>query len=382
MPAFIQKIATSVPDYSYLQDDLRERMKSLIASTDLQRRVIHQIYSNSGIKTRHSILDDFRNEGVPELYFNGHGTLPGTGMRNKLYEKRGRELYIETARKLLQGTDAPSGEITHLITISCTGFYSPGPDYDIIKNLNLNPNIERYNLGFMGCYAAIPGLKMAYQICNSNSKARIMVISNELCTLHFQGGTSTDELISASVFADGAAGVIVSRDKPTSGNHFEIKEFASTIIEEGAGDMAWTIGDTGFNMVLSTYIPELLSSNLDEFLNPVLKQYNLRRSDVDCWAVHPGGRAILDKIEQQLQLPPNTMKYSRKVLSEYGNMSSATILFVLKEILEGGKSKFEQENVFTMAFGPGLTIESGLLVKHSENHSGNTVNQYEFEQEP
>lgn len=375
MPAFIQKIATSVPDHTYMQHDLRERMKKLVARTDLQRRVIHQIYSNSGIKTRHSILDDFRDDSAPELYFNGHGTQPGTGMRNKLYEKRGRELFIQTARKLLHDNDAPSrNDITHLITISCTGFYSPGPDYDIIKNLGLNSNIERYNLGFMGCYAVIPGLKMAYQICNSSIDARVMVISTELCTLHFQGGTNTDELISASVFADGAAGVIVSREKPTSGNYFEIKEFASTIIEEGAGDMAWTIGDSGFNMVLSTYIPELLSSNLDGFLNPVLQKYNLRKTDVDRWAVHPGGRAILDKIEQYLQLRSDAMKYSRKILFEYGNMSSATVLFVLKEILEEKKTEIGKENVFAMAFGPGLTIESGLMEKHSENLRDFTIN--------
>jgi len=366
MPAFIQKITTSVPDHTYLQKDLRERMKKLVARTDMQRRLIHQIYSNSGIKTRHSILDDFRDNVLPELYFNGHGTLPGTEMRNKIYEEKGRKLFIETARKLLEGdVTHQENKITHLITISCTGFYSPGPDFDIMRNLNLNRNIERYNLGFMGCYAVIPGLKMANQICNANRNARVMVISTELCTLHFQGGSNTDELISASVFADGAAGAIVSSEKPETGSHFEIKEFASTIIEEGAGDMAWTIGDTGFNMVLSAYIPELLSSNLAGFLKPVFKQYNLRKSDVNHWAVHPGGRAILDKIEQHLELQPDIMKYSRRVLSEYGNMSSATILFVLKDILEAKKMNQTSEHVFAMAFGPGLTIESGLLIKHS-----------------
>jgi len=374
MPAFIQKITTSVPEHTYLQNDLRDRMKKLVGRTDIQRRLIHQIYSNSGITTRHSILKDFRDNVLPELYFNGHGTLPGTEMRNKIYEEKGRKLFIETARELLDGDETPTErEITHLITISCTGFYSPGPDYDIIKNLNLKRNIERYNLGFMGCYAVIPGLKMAYQICNANRNARVMVISTELCTLHFQGGGNTDELISASVFADGAAGAIVSSEKPESGNHFEIKEFASTIIEEGAGDMAWTIGDTGFNMVLSTYIPELLSSNLDGFLKPVLNQYNLRKSDVHRWAVHPGGRAILDKIEQYLELQPDIMKYSRKILAEYGNMSSATILFVLKEILEAKKMKKSSERVFAMAFGPGLTIESGLLIKHSDSPPDNPV---------
>jgi predicted naringenin-chalcone synthase len=365
MPAYLQNITTLTPEHVYEQDRLRENMKELVAENELHRRVIHQIYSQSGIRTRHSILNDFHQNSSRELYFNGHGARPGTAIRNSIYEKEGRELFVKTARNLLNDNDRLSpGSITHLITISCTGFYAPGPDYDIINALGLNPSIERYNLGFMGCYAAISGLKLADRICQANPDANVMVIANELCTLHFQGGTSIDDLISTSVFADGAAGVIVSAEEPQKRPYFEIRDFASSLIGEGSKDMAWTIGDTGFNMVLSTYIPEILSKNLDGFLNPVLKQYNLTRIDIGRWAVHPGGRAILDRVEQQLDLPADTLKYSRKILSEFGNMSSATVLFVLREILDEQDTPGKSKNVLAMAFGPGITIESGLLIRH------------------
>jgi predicted naringenin-chalcone synthase len=256
--------------------------------------------------------------------------------------------------------------IKTLITLAIIGaLLYAAPFADVVRDLGLDGSVERFHVGFMGCYAAIPGLKLAARICENRPAAKVMVIASELCSIHFQGGNSTDELISASVFGDGAAGVIVSQKKPENRAFFEVHEFSSTITEEGSEDMAWTIGDTGFNMVLSAYIPEILSNNLNGFIDPVLKNYTLDITDIHRWAVHPGGRAILDKIEHQLQLPENRLYYSRKVLSRYGNMSSATILFVLKEILEEKEMEADQENVFVMAFGPGITIESGILIKHT-----------------
>ncbi|MEX2574655.1 MAG: type III polyketide synthase [Balneolaceae bacterium] len=363
MSAYIQHISTTVPDHSYRQKELREQMKNRVATTGLHRKLIHQIYSSSGIDTRHSILDDFRKGGKQALYYNGNGDVPGTAARNNLYKEKARILFTETAGKIIQAGRTPPEKITHLITISCTGFYAPGPDFDIIRALGLDPAIERYHLGFMGCYAAISGLKLAFRICNSNPSAEVMVISSELCTLHFQGGTSTDELISASVFADGAAGAVVSARKPVSGSYFQLRDFASVLSDEGSEDMAWTIGDTGFKMVLSTYIPNILSKNLDSFLETLLSRYRLSMDQIARWAVHPGGRAILDRIENQFNLPADSLTYSRKVLSGYGNMSSATVLYVLKEILDEDGPETGAENVLALSFGPGLTMESALLSK-------------------
>ncbi len=364
MAAYIQHISTAVPENEYLQEDMRDTMKELVGETELQRRVIHQIYSRSGIQKRYSVLTDFHPGGRQQLYYNGHGPSPGTGVRNKIYEKHGRALYIQAARDIMRNhTEVKPSEITHLITISCTGFYAPGPDFDIIKSLGLDPGIDRYNLGFMGCYAVIPGLKLAATICQASPGAKVMVIANELCSIHFQTGASTDELISASVFGDGAAGTLVCGHPPDSGPFLQLDDFASCIMPEGETDMAWTIGDNGFKMVLSTYIPEILSNNLDNFLVPVLDQYRIKKEEIGHWAVHPGGRAILDRIEQELDLSENIMEYSRNILSQYGNMSSATLLFVLREILhKAGRNSFgSPAKVMALAFGPGLTIESGLM---------------------
>lgn len=362
MSAYIHKIETAVPQYVYQQDELREVMKKVGNADEKQERLIHMIYNRSGINTRHSVVDDFRPNSSHNLFFNGHGVHPGTKNRNDVYIREGRKLFVEVAQKLIDNSDFSSDEITHLITVSCTGFYAPGPDYDIIKSVGLDKSIQRYHLGFMGCYAAIPALKMAGQFCDANPDANVLVISAELCTIHFQGNNDTDALVSSSVFADGAAGVIVSSKKPEESSCYKIDSFASSITEEGKDDMAWVIGDTGFNMVLSSYVPQILSDGLEPFLNPILTEHNLKLEDIDLWGIHPGGRAILDKVEQTLKLDKSLLSASRTVLANYGNMSSATVLFVLKELLKSSSGK-KQQKTLAMAFGPGLTIESALLTK-------------------
>lgn len=361
MPAYIHHIETSVPQFRYSQNELRDRMKSIVEGDDRNSRIIHHLYAKSGIDFRHSVVNDFRESGSHSLFFNGQGASPGTKNRNELYIKEGRKLYVETAQKLIRNSSFKTEEITHLITVSCTGFYAPGPDHDIIKTLHLSPATERYHLGFMGCYAAIPALKMADQICRANPDASVMVVSVELCTIHFQSNPKLDDLLSASVFADGGAGAIVSNKKPENIS-YQIDGFASAITEKGADDMAWSIGDYGFNMILSNYIPQLLAEGLEPFLNPVLKKFDLSVNEIDLWGVHPGGRAILDKVESTLSLPADALAASRKVLSEYGNMSSATVLFVLKELLQSPSEK-DKNQTLAMAFGPGLTLETALLTR-------------------
>jgi predicted naringenin-chalcone synthase len=361
MSSYIHQIKTATPAHVYRQDEIRDRMKEIVSGNERSQRIIHHLYSRSGIETRHSVVNDFRADGSHKLFFNGQGATPGTKSRNEIYIEEGRKLFVEIAGQLLESTDFNANEITHLITVSCTGFYAPGPDYDIIRSHNLNPSVERYHLGFMGCYAAIPALKLADQICRANPDACVMVISVELCTLHFQANPKMDDLLSASIFADGGAGVLMSgRERPGTG--YRVDGFASHITEKGEKDMAWSIGDTGFNMVLSNYIPDLLSDGLPGFLHPVLKQYGLDAEEINLWGVHPGGRAILDKIESTLNLPEAMLRASRNVLSRYGNMSSATVLFVLKELLEVNPGK-TGEKAIAMAFGPGLTIETALLTK-------------------
>jgi predicted naringenin-chalcone synthase len=357
--SFIHQIETTVPEHVYRQDEVRERMKQIIQGNERDGRIIHQLYARSGIETRYSVVDDFYKGGSNSLFFNGQGTSPGTKSRNETYIREGRKLFVKTAGKLMESSTFCPPDITHLITVSCTGFYAPGPDYDIIQSLGLKPSVERYHLGFMGCYASIPALKMADQICRATPDAVVMVVSVELCTLHFQASPKLDNLLSASVFADGGAGAIVSSKKPEK-QAFRMDGFASSITENGANDMAWSIGDQGFSMVLSTYIPKLLSEGLELFLEPVLTPLSLRPGQIDLWAVHPGGRAILDKVQNTLSLSDELLSASRRILSKYGNMSSATILFVLKELMDKPQPK-PKNHTLAMAFGPGLTLEAAVL---------------------
>ena len=360
MPVYIHDIATSVPKGSNSQNAVREIMKSTLGKDRKTQAILHRIYSQSGIEKRHSVINEFHQTEKVNPYLNGSsGTTPTTSERNDIYKKEASKLFIETGQKLLDRNKHISNEdITHVITVSCTGFYAPGPDYDLVKNLKLKPSTHRFHLGFMGCFAAFPALKMAYSFCENDSKAVVLIIATELCSLHFQHKSDLDNLISASVFADGSAGALVSQ-KQSPNQTLKIHGFASSLTENGEKDMAWDIGDHGFDMILSTYVPDIIEANLKQVIQPLFDNYELNYSDIDYWALHPGGRAIIDKIESSLELQEHQVSASRKTLSEFGNMSSATVLFVLDELMKSAPKKGSK--VLPMAFGPGLTIESGLL---------------------
>jgi predicted naringenin-chalcone synthase len=360
MAVFVHDIATSVPTYSSNQQHIRDVMKKHVGTDRKTEAIIHRIYSQSGIEKRHSVIEDFMPDNQGQLFFNGVvKNEPGTAVRNQVYARESKKLFVDVGRKLL--ADNPhisSNDITHVITVSCTGFYAPGPDYEIVKILKLDPATQRFHVGFMGCFGAFPAMKMAKSFCESDPEATVLLVSAELCTLHFQMKNDIDSLISGSVFADGAAGMIISANKPGK-KSLEIQGFASALATEGEQDMAWTVGDTGFDMVLSKYVPDIIQSNLDTALDPVYDQYSVSKNEIDLWALHPGGRSIIDKIQESLGLNDEQIKSSRKILANYGNMSSATVLFVLKDILDSDLSNGEK--IVSMAFGPGLTIESGLF---------------------
>ncbi len=368
MAVYIQNIATSVPKENFEQSFLRDKMKEHMGSRPAAARFIHSLYANSGIEKRHTVVNDFHSNGHPRLFFQNEGELeqPSTGTRNELYTKFAKELYLETAGKLLADNDILKKEITQVITVSCTGFYAPEPAFQIVTELGLPTSTERYHIGFMGCFGVFPALKMARSFCEANPDAVVMVVAVELCSLHLQDSEETDHLISATVFADGAAGAIVSSKKSENKTPpYKLDAFQTSIVGESEEDMAWTIGDTGFDMVLSTYIPDIIQSNLDTALRPIMDSYKITYDDITNWAVHPGGRAILDKVEQNIPLQPAQLRSSRTVLANYGNMSSATILFVLKELLRT-PAQSEAERTLAMSFGPGITVESALLTRLAE----------------
>ena len=281
---------------------------------------------------------------------------------NELYTQEAKQLFTCAARKAVQACPAHTAkDITHVITVSCTGFFAPGPDYFIVKDLGLAPSTGRYHIGFMGCYAAFPALKMAKAFCEADPDAVVLIVSLELCTLHLRPPNDIDSIIATSVFADGGAAAIVSSQEPSAAEQsLRLEDLNTTLTPDGEGDMAWTIGDEGFNMVLSTYVPQILEANISDAVEPLLSKANVSKEAIDHWAVHPGGRAILDKIETGLGLCESKLASSRRVLRECGNMSSATVLFVLKDSLEKAA---KDDTIYALAFGPGLTVESGLFTR-------------------
>lgn len=359
MSVYLHHLETVVPDLSHTQERVGELMA---AGLDRKlERLTARVYRQSGIDKRHSVIRDFTQSGPENIFFEPDGTFKSlsTKTRNDLYTEEATKLFVCAAKRALARCQsfAPS-DVTHVVTVSCTGFFAPGPDYRIVRELGLNDATERYHVGFMGCYAAFPALKMAQAFCEADSNAVVLVVSVELCTLHLRPPTDVDSVIATSVFADGGAAAIVSRKTPQS-KALKLEHFASTLTPTGEQDMAWTIGDEGFNMVLSTYVPQILETNMKAVVEPFLTEAGLDREAVAHWAIHPGGRAILDKVESALELAPDCLAASRRVLQDYGNMSSATILFVLNEVLAEASAG---EHVYATAFGPGLTVESGLFL--------------------
>ena len=364
MTAYIHHLETLVPPYHYRQDDARERMIQWLPGKKT-RRLIQRIYDYSGIETRCSVLPDFI-PGTKSLLFHedpyGRIVEPSTEPRNQYYAKWARKLAVEVCGKALKCvTGIRPEDVTHVITASCTGFSNPGPDLFIVKDLDLPDTVERYHLGFMGCYAALPAMRMAQQFCLARPDAVVLVVCLELCSLHLQLREEPDNLLANSLFADGAAAAVISARPPVSCRPaLALHSFSSSIVPESLGEMAWSIGDRGFNIQLSTYVPNIIAQNIAPIADNIFASSPWNRYDIGHWAVHPGGRAILDKVEKELGLAPNQIADSRAILRSFGNMSSATILFVLQRMLADNDEAGDKP-LCAMAFGPGLTIESVLL---------------------
>ena len=360
MPAYLHAIETAVPSTSYTQEEAAQVMLQALEPGSRASKLVHRIYAHSGIGKRHSVIEDFKDgRGGDFIKAEGIFRAPSTGVRNDHYQQHARPLFERAARASLESMpDLDPASITHVVTASCTGFYAPGPDFHLVRDLGLAASVRRIHVGFMGCYAAFPALSIAKAFCEENPDAVVLVVCLELCSLHLEPSEEVDDILAFSVFADGAAASIVT-GRPLNGQPgFQLSHLASTVAPNSEADMAWTIGDRGFKMVLSTYVPKILETETAGVVDPLLAGANWSRSDVDHWAIHPGGRAILDKVRDGLDLEDARLDASRRVLHDYGNMSSATILFVLKEVLSASSVG---ERAVAMAFGPGLTVETGLL---------------------
>jgi alpha-pyrone synthase len=251
--------------------------------------------------------------------------------------------------------------------VSCTGFFAPGLDIELVKRLGLPAHTKRAVIGFMGCYAAFNALRVAHGFCQAQPGARVLLVCIELCTLHFQVEDTLESAVINAIFSDGAAAaVLASRPASEARGCLAYADNHALLDEDSMADMTWEVGDTGFLMGLSSRVPEVLARNLPAFLDGLLAPHGLSQEAIDFWAIHPGGRAIVEKAQAVLELPPAAVHDSLEVLRLHGNMSSPTILFVLKRFLDrhrtlrgAGKPGFRYG--VALAFGPGLTLEGCLV---------------------
>jgi predicted naringenin-chalcone synthase len=365
-PVYIHQIEILLPEHAYSQDAIRDTMLSWVEGED-RRLVITTACQESGIATRHSVLGDFGGRRTEGIFFKGDdGKLheAGTRERNNCYCIESRRMSVEVARRVLAKCAGVSArDITHVIFVSSTGFCNPGADYYIVRELGLKQTTARFVLGFMGCYGSISALRMAREFCAADPSAVVLVVSVEICTLHLHFRGDMKSLLASALYSDGAAAVIVSTEKPERGSlALRMDQFTSAIMPEGEKEMTWHIGDDGFDIGVSTRSSEIIGSNILAIIVTFLGRNGLAAWDINHWAVHPGGRKLLDTVEQQLDIKAERISASREVLSKCGNMSSASLFFVLKELEEQlKKSKRKNRNICAMAFGPGLTLEAALL---------------------
>ena len=372
----LRGLSTTVPPTILPQPAVRDVFREQPGLNRLAQRIIGTSFDVSGIERRYTVLEEltFDDRGDDPVFFDrstGELMLPGTKARNEIYAVEATKLYVEAARLAIAATPGvDAADITHVVTVSCTGFYAPGPDYMLVRDLGLGPAVQRYHLGFMGCYASMPALRNAVQFCEADPDAVVLVVSVELCTLHLRSSNDPDTIVASSLFADGAGAGIVTARPPEAGERaFALDRFETRITPVGEGDMAWKIGDHGFEMVLSNAVPSIIDDHITGALEPLFAPdadladglaTDAASEHVAHWAIHPGGRSILDKVESRLQLSETQLVPARSTLRDFGNMSSATVLFVLRYILDQA-SAADGDRVAAMAFGPGLTVESALM---------------------
>jgi predicted naringenin-chalcone synthase len=357
----IISIGTAQPKYRYQQNEILDFMNELYQFSEIDAKRLSILYERSGIAERYSAIEDYKLPiGARTFYENSIDMepFPNLDKRMQKYFEAAPQLAIDAIQNCIS-TKISLNEITHLITVSCTGMAAPGLDIMLVKQMGLNTDIHRTSVNFMGCYAAVHGLKIAHQIAETDHKANVVVVCIELCSLHFQKENNMENIASNLLFADGAAAVLIS-----SNHHQEhgliIKNFYSLLLLEGESDMAWHLSSKGFLMTLSAYIPKLIESGIATLVEKVVNKMGVSKTEIDHWAIHPGGRKILEVAQKELELEQGALDSSYAVLKHFGNMSSPTILYVIKNIWEN-KVKSNDEKILGIAFGPGLTMETVLL---------------------
>ena len=373
MVSYISAIGTAVPQYRIAQRDIADFMTQTLSLSAGEQQRLRALYRASGIAYRHSVIPDYGRTQDFTFFPNTPDLSPFPGVRQRMQLYREEAIRLSMAAALdcfAQIPDLPRSKITHLLYVSCTGLYAPGVDITLVQQLGLSAHVQRTAINFMGCYAAFNALKLADSIVRADPDAKVLIVCTELCTIHFQQNQDADTLLANALFADGAAATVVSQER-LHNVQFSLDQFHCDLVPDGQNDMAWEVGPTGFEMKLSAYVPTLIEREVQQVVQRLMRQLlddgksakpmQHDRLAVDYYAVHPGGKRILRAIEEMLELPEGSNRPAYEVLRNYGNMSSPTILFVLRALQRSLTTADRHKRVLGLAFGPGLTIESMLL---------------------
>lgn len=346
--AYINRIATAVPPHDVHAAFLRFG-RTMLAGDNRKSALFARMAERAGMAHRYSFLDPAAPDDsmVDADGFYRLGQFPGTAARMRLFEDHAPGLAEDAVNRLLPPEER--GNITHLLVTCCTGLSAPGIDLELVERCGLPSTVERTMIGFMGCYAAINALKLARHIVRSNPDARVLAVNLELCTLHLHQTDNLDEILSFLLFGDGCAAALITAQAQGAA----IDSFHAALVPDTRDLIRWHIREQGFDMLLSGRVPAAIRSALATSRDAILDMRAVE--NIDLWAVHPGGRTVLDAVEQAFALPPDALAASRDILYRYGNMSSGTVMFVLDQLMRNAGAG---ASGCAMAFGPGLVAET------------------------
>lgn len=353
-------LATAVPSHVYKQEEVAQKFIDILSINQEKAEILKRIYQHSSIDKRYSVVSDFQKPQEEWEFWGSQypQVTPGMTTRNLRYKEEAPRLAEKAAKQALEQWGGDKSSITHIISVSCTGVIAPGIEFYLMQNLDLPSTINRLGINFMGCFGAFKGLSVAYAFARENPFSRILVVCTELCSLHMQAEINEETILANSLFSDGSAAVIIgSNPKFKEKSLWEIIHTCSLGIKNSIDKMSWEASEHGFLMHLCHKVPVFIKRHMEKFAESLL--INGIQSKQCDWAIHPGGKSIVQAVEKSLQLQPEQTQSSWKVLSNYGNMSSATFLFVLEELL---KQKTQHPWTAGVGFGPGLSAE-GILLK-------------------
>ncbi|WP_350356224.1 type III polyketide synthase [Cohnella hashimotonis] len=356
-PITMLGIGTAVPAHKLDQLDTAQRLAEALRETPDAARWARRLFKQCGVQTRYTCEPALLEPAERNRYFAQLSGLavPATSERMANYKQASVPLALRAASAALSDARISPSELTHLVTVSCTGQYLPGLDTVLAKQLGLQDSVNRIPLNFVGCAAGLKAIGMARDIVSGQPEAAVLVVCVELCTLHIQPSAEKEALFGASFFGDGASACVIGAEAGDGRDAFELGRPSSALLPEGENEMVWEVGDHGFDLYLSSRIPALIGRYLPERLASFLGE---KDSQPDIWAIHPGGKGILDALESELGLEDMHTGYSRGVLRDFGNMSSATLLFVLDAIRKAKRDEnAARSEGICLAFGPGLSAE-------------------------